>query len=321
MDAYDEKYVVPPFGLNNVGAICHFNALLQALLSCTSVVKAVLGNPRYFAQTATGRAFAALVGAAHAGKPEVSALSAPLIAALIADLRVRRPRADFAAGNQSASEGLVMLLDMLEVPVTRGVGKLGVQQAAAARASPLSRLFLHRYSTRIYCGRCRAVVSLVELDHSAVFEMFYLDALVPPVADAAAFTAAIHSRADDVEDYLCPKCKVKSPATRFYQLKLVPEVVVCAFNIYTGARPARFVPPQFTQPMRDPRRCMLFRQVANVIHHGGLGGGHYLAQGLRARGGVHEFNDSSAAPAAFDARGNQNTYLTFYHYAGTVAAQ
>src|SRR5438046_2511182 len=134
MEAFDEKYVLPAFGLHNVQAICHFNAMLQALLSCPSVVKAILTNREYFLATRTGTAMLAMVEAAQRDPGAVGPHSGQVLQALLTDLRERRPNARLGASNESASEDFVMFLDMMETPVqTKPEANLGDKQTLAAR--------------------------------------------------------------------------------------------------------------------------------------------------------------------------------------------
>ena len=44
MIKYDETYEILPCGFNNLGNTCYFNALIQALLSCTSFNKIIYEN-------------------------------------------------------------------------------------------------------------------------------------------------------------------------------------------------------------------------------------------------------------------------------------
>src|SRR5690606_9944162 len=114
-----------------------------------------LQHPDYMRHTATGAAllrfvaaYATPAGARLPPAPDVDNLSAGVQRALIADLRARRPaaRVKFDGGQQSASEALVHLLDMLEPPPTPG---------EEPQPCPINQLFLHRYRLRQHCATCR----------------------------------------------------------------------------------------------------------------------------------------------------------------------
>ncbi len=92
---------------------------------------------------------------------------------------------------------------------------------------------------------------------------------------------------------------------------MVPEVLVCLFNLYGRDRAARYFPPRFPIPGCGGTR-LVFRQVPQVEHVGGLGGGHYTARGLRAGGAVCAFNDAAVAASAFGP--SPDVYMVFYHF-------
>ena len=41
---FNLKYIPHPFGLRNMGATCYFNALIQGLITCTSLTEVCLKN-------------------------------------------------------------------------------------------------------------------------------------------------------------------------------------------------------------------------------------------------------------------------------------
>lgn len=304
MDAYDGVLVPEGFGLNNTGVICYFNSLLQLLASCPALTRALLTGRH--ASTSTGRAlteFFRAFGRKKGSSPSegVELLSSRVLAALVKDLRQRRPNSEFGAGQQSASEALVLLLEMADPP-------------GGGEQESLSDLFYHRYRCELHCPRCKRVVS-TETDVSVHLELFHMDAAWPRTA--AGFSEAVREHRARVEDYLCEKCGRRGAVTRVYRLSLVPDILVCVFNVYVeygGFRRARPFPPLLAFPAADGGDPLIFRLVAQVEHAGGLSGGHYWARGLRAGGRVFMLNDTGVSPSSFAC--TDNTYLVAYHYAG-----
>lgn len=309
-DRYDPRFAVAPFGLNNTGVICHFNSLLQALLGCSAFVRAVLTSRAYLARTGTGRALfdfvyeacargrerAAAPGRALFGpRRDLGCHSALVLGALVADLRARLPRTRFGPSQESASEGLVLLLDMLTDP-----------DDDSGDPNPVANVFYHRYIERVYCGACKKVVSTCR-DAGVQFNLFHYDA--KPPADPPAFAKKICSYVTPIDEYTCEKCGEKKPAYRQYHLELAPEVLVCAFNQY-GAHRARYVPTRYPFPARDGTTLM-YRQVGQIEHSGNLSGGHYVARGLRKEGKVYRFNDMCVCEGEFAP--SEGTYLVFHH--------
>jgi hypothetical protein len=313
-ESYDAAWAPGPFGLRNTGVICHFNALLQAIAACTAVLRAALGAREYLGRTATGRAFYdfALAAAPAAARPPgcapfggaapLESMSAALLRALVGDLRSRRPGFRYGPGQESASEGLVLLLDMLDDP-----------RAAAGEENPVARLFYHRSLASVYCRACRKAASEAT-DVAVQFNLFHYDDAVAAGLDAAgpeAFGDLLRSYAAPLDDYRCEACGARGGGVRHDQLRMVPEVLVVAFNLY-GRRRLRPFPPRVVFPGAAGGR-LEYRQVAQVEQTGSLAGGHYTARALRAGGAVYAMNDAAFAPAAFGA--SPNVYLVFYHHA------
>ena len=326
MRAYEIAYVPKAFPQMNTGVICYFNSQMQMLVGCPVFTRAVLENGATMRQTRTGAALLKFVqsyaGAsrrqdfANAACPSATGTS-EILAALIADLAERRPDVRFGAGQESASESLMFLLDMLEPP-RRGVVAASAAGVPTSIDSPITRLFLHRERCEVRCRECGSVVSS-NTDYAVSFNMFHLDQMRAPPATPERFSAALRARADPITGYNCSKCRTKTDATRVYTLTMVPEIVICQFNLYDGYggnHSARYFPESFGIPAMGGG-AHEFRVVAQVEHSGSLHGGHYKARGLRrnsAGPAVYELNDSHVSPSSF--RPSAGTYYVVYNYMG-----
>ena len=320
LECFDAAACPPEFGLANPGVQCYFNSLLQALLSCSSFVGALRAPPNDLARTATGAALAALAAAADragGGDAEApSARAARLLEVLKGDLAARRPHrhASFtAAGQNSASEALELLLDMVE-PEESPAARL--EHGAGGGDAGLGALFDCRQRASFRCGNC-GHEALLPPAHLRFLPLLHYDFLAAPPRTAAAFARALRSHAQRVEGYVCPRCRTKTSAGPAgeshitYRLAMVSEILVCSFNCYGGAR-CRFYPPRFVLPAPGGG-TLRYRLVAVVDHWGDLAGGHYAARALR-RGRVFEFDDSRVAPA--DLAPRDSVYLVVYHFDG-----
>ena len=308
-ETYDPVFVPPPWGLNNPsGALCHLNALLQALVSCSALVRATLANRAYLGGTRTGRAFYDFIysavptarppdGAPFFGET-AGASSERLFQALVGDLRVRRPTFCYGLAQESASEGLILLLDMVDDP-TRGV-------------NPIASLFYHRYETFVECGECRAHGSK-EVDSSVQFDLFHDDELQQGLCTPARFGEMLRVHETHLEDYRCEACGQTAGGVLHHQLRQVPEILVCLFNLYTARGAAGRGFPTFVILPGLERTRLVYRQVAQIQHYGGLSAGHYVAHGRRKNGQVYLFDDDVVSLAAFGP--SPNVYMVFYHCA------
>lgn len=363
MDAYDTRCAPKAFGLNNTGVICYFNSFLQMLASCTAFTRGVILNADYLRRTATGTAVVNFVTAYAAAYPAngacealvetrdhpingIELLSSAVLRALVADLAVRRPHVCFGGGQESASEALVHLLDMMEPPsaassaaASGGPVMSDPALAVESASSPITSLFLHRFRCDVHCRKCKNIVSKTT-DYAVNFNLFHFDRMRPPPATVADFSKAVRLQASTTEDYRCPACpcaacgassiegkcpacKTAAPPTtafRIYNLTMVPEIVFCMFNLYVeygGVRHARYFPERLEFPAQGGG-LLAYLLVGQVEHAGALSGGHYWARGLRADGRVYLLNDTGVTPSSFAP--TPNTYIVAYHYMGREAS-
>ena len=322
-------WVPRPFGLVNIGSCCYFNAIMQAFLSAPAAVSAVLGNSALMSTTRTGRALYAFVSSAmSAGSAGTSRTpeTSTLLSALKSDLKIRRPRTPFANGQESASEGLVLLLEMLEPPERDSMESDSAESSSAAvplcLTNPVAEVFYHRTRSSVFCGRCRREVSSLA-DAGVALQMFHLEGYGRALDGPGEFEATVRRTFDTIEGYKCPDCgRVDEPSLRYTALRLAPEVLVLAFNSYGAlsgqTNSTRWLPEAFGLSRGDAEP-LCYRLVASVDHAGSLGGGHYWTRGLRqSKDGALtpcRLNDSSVSPAGTRLGGIcPNTYLAFYHH-------
>lgn len=314
IDPYAPEFAPEPFGLVNTGAICYLNSCLQLLAGCTAFTRAVLRHAAYMSQTRTGAAMLAFVSAyataaGAVAAPNTAELSARLHEALSADLAERRPGTRFGGGQECSSEALVQLLEMME-PADTGP----MPRPRVSAESPITRLFMHRFRCDLLCRKCRRAVSS-ETDHMIVFSLFHIDRIRRQPDSPETFAAALKTQVSLTEDYKCPHCKSIGSAFRVYQLIMVPDIIVCQFNLfeaYGGARRARYFPDTFGLPAVGGG-SLTFRIVGQVEHSGTMSGGHYWARGLRAGGQVYLLNDLATSAAQFGP--SAGTHLVAYNYA------
>jgi hypothetical protein len=333
-------YVPIPFGIMNVGATCWFAAALQALATIPSLYawlrdavredgagggsaarlrRVVLGE--------LGQFVPAFVDpdAADAPEPPLALNPRPILGALGAMLREDRRAAANFSGQQSASEGLQMLVEMLD--------------RDRAEATPELEYFLHHdFEEWTVCGACGRATEH-QYSHALMFEYFEWQPSAAPTsagtpertAEEAAFGRGLRRERSDVSGYCCEGgCGATGAAKRYRKLTGVREVLLVHLNRYGAARGGTAALPPAPAEMRVPLaagRYALYRLVATVEHSGGLGGGHYTARALRRPCGddaaEHELkgyvlNDGSLAPAA-GALPTPRSYMLVYHVVLTVA--
>lgn len=328
IEKFAPAFVPGPFPLRNPGNGCFLNALLQGLVSCTAFTRAVLASKEYLQLTKTGAAvfnFVSAYATPEAAKSpqqinrDIEWQSTAIVAALVQDLQQRRPRVKFGLSQESASEALVHLLDMME-PAEKDAG--------SASESPITRLFQHRCVCTVYCGGCRQIVSR-ENDYGVVVNTFYLRDMKKRPQSVEDFSEALVAHNSVLTDYVCDKCSAKAgqqersaeshsaaPLISFrrYRLSMVPEIIACLFEIYGvhGGRTQYFIPAKLEIP-RVGGGFHVYSQVAQILHSGTLSGGHYITHALR-NPRIYLFNDAAPPRETNTFVQSPNTYIALYHY-------
>ena len=324
LEPYDSAVALRPFGLANLGANCYMNSLLQALISCTAFTNAVIRHRDYLAQTATGRAIHSFVahwrsaagapGApAASGAPAAPGASATVLAALSADLAQRAPSVRFGYGQESASEALVLLLDMMAPAPDGALAPVLPSGVPSSYDSPITQLFIHRYCCTMHCRRCAGKVSS-NSDFAVNFNLF-AKAFDDPEITPTKFAEQLRNNSQVISDYACPVCKVPTSAVRQYQLAMVPEILFCMFNQYMSHTRHHF-PLALSLPAKAGG-AFDFRLVSQVEHSGTRHAGHYWARVLRrddtGSETVCRISDSSVGRANFEP--TAETYIAVFHIA------
>ena len=195
---------------------------------------------------------------------------------LLAALRIKVPQ--FGHGQESASEALSLLLNSIN-------------------NDELSNMFIHRFKYVTKCINCLHVTEQIR-DHSMFFEMFHTTEVnVPNMINHKTI----------LSDYKCDKC-ANIGAIRISKLTMLPEIIICLFNVYYEKRVHSF--PQTLAFPGTHNNELIYTVVGQIEHFGSLSGGHYISRALR-NDGVYLFNDLSFTKSKFEP--TVNTYIVVYH--------
>ena len=307
MEPYNVDLISAPFGLQNTGVLCYFNSFLQALCACSSFTNAVIKNREYLSKTRTGLSIIDFVDNYVTLNSSISTSSQQILRALCTDLKERRPNTPFGSGQESAHEVFILLLDMMEDP-TKSLNN-GV---ISSIESPITKLFLHKGMWNSFCKNCNKVVSK-DVDYGVIFDMHHLDNASP--ATPPDFSSLIRQHSSVVSDYRCEQCNFKGDSLRFYDLRRIPEIIFCSFNVYQeygGKKYKRYIPLHLEFPSSEVGKKLIFKQVSQIEHSGSLFGGHYWAYSLRKDGKVYLLNDSQVSQCE-GFQSTRDTYIVVYH--------
>ena len=327
---YDIETEFTPFGFNNLGATCYFNAMLQSLLSCTSFTSELLKNEenKKYNENPVARKLIELIKAAlslkesisdnhqeHLIKLNISNLSPDIWKEMVMFLCKKNgvKIQQFMAGQQCAGEGFHCLLESLD------------------NCNAIQNIFLHRYKFMIYCDDCNKCVSTVDsmnnlfevqpdlkteqLEKFKRYDKVCLEANSEYNNQEMNMFLAKQSGYVD-KFYICPECKKDGEKYKISYLVMVPEVLVILSKKYTSERKLH-INTEFPKTLEfaglDSNTKLKYEAVSQIEHSGSLESGHYWAISRR-NNGWYKLNDNSVTKSEFNP--TENTYIVFYHLVG-----
>jgi len=224
---------------------------------------------------------------------------------------------------ESASEGLTLLLDMLEPESPPE----DIKDPALFR-----NLFLSQKVETLWCKNCHKNRSpLPDSRSSGTISVKEDQGVITYLFDAAEedigpvkFAKQLDFRIEKLGDYKCEKCaKDKKeaaplPESAVYQLTQLhwaPSIFVLCFNLY-GQHKKHYYPTRFSIPASDGGE-LHYRIVATVNHGGTLSTGHYWCRAKRWTPGsgtnmIHRFDDNNS-PVVTSIHPDKSVYMVFYH--------
>jgi ubiquitin carboxyl-terminal hydrolase 2/21 len=276
-----DEFSPSPYGLANGGATCYWNTLLQCLLSCTQITETSVKN-NYPLNSLIGQL------ATMAYKADNMA-GINFLRTFLITMHQKELTFNFGIGQESTSEGLILLVDLLPAEI--------------------KSLFLHRYVRYKVCGNCGHESDKIRLE-SIHFEFFEFKVCL--IESAEKFAEHLLEKADTIPDYKCDSCGQMHPNTiGVERLTMASEIIVILFNKYDMISRTKnyFIPDEFELPSNNGQP-LKYKLVGQARHNGSLHGGHYWAM-IRRKGKVYMANDSAINEVEnFDR--NPATYIAFY---------
>jgi len=308
---FDERFMIGPCGFRNAGATCYFNAVVQSLLSCTSLNQTILEAGRQGDAQANPviQAYIKILAVDNSQMHDdkKAALLKNLCPALWEQIHQyasgRNEKIRLDRGQQCAGEGFHLFLQSVE------------------DIEPIQRLFMHRYKTEITCAPCAEVVTTKKDDYGmfevqpnlSVEQHEDFKEVDDQYGESIPMREFLQKQNGFVEGYKCPQCGDKANKFTSVKLTMVPEILVVMSKKYSpDGRQKRGMATPFPAKIsfRAKHGLLEYEAVSQIEHAGSLGGGHYWAISRR-RGGWFRLDDTRMAAAKFEP--TNNTYMVFYH--------
>ena len=305
---YDEKYVMPSLGLNNIGNICWFNSLLQSLFSLSAFNQRMieLDDESHFDNNKLAQKYVEFLRKylpifnAKSVKIIDQSISAKILCEFHNELIKNKIKLNIN-DQEGAANGLILFFQMLN-------SKL------------IDEVMFSKCEQTIQCANCKQLASYFE-DFSPVINI-YINRKFENKED---FRRYIKRYAEPIDEYNCEKCGKKSkftsqtPLFRTYELKRLREIIIITFRKYTSQR---FYPNNIAFLSKD-RKMLRYKLVSEIIHNGYYNtnshqsSGHYWNNSLRCdtdnKVGWFRHNDSTVHKLNVDPTPTNQTHIIFYH--------
>lgn len=370
------KYIPQAFGFMNMGATCYFNALLQGLLTCTSLTEVFLKNKnnRKFTDNPVARIYLSIIDLFMTGTKEdgglnsraLSGKSPELWHSMIQYLRKQNSQIQFGHGQEDSYEGFTMLMQCWE------------------NISEIRTLFEHTYHDNYLCPDCRThkftfehmnevkYKNITDKNYEAGLKTFNKEqkyeheskndysGWIPIMTHFIVnhdftggddeeikkkfgcetnFSRKISNPLQDfimcpktiLEDVCCSNCKSKCDKLKYSSLAVLPEILVIVIKKYHFIKTASKLNIVTQLPDRlsfeaNSGKTLMYKPIVQIMHTGGIGGGHYWAHAIRKLDTTTEYiqdnykwfnlNDNSATYISAPIQkfvSDTNSYTVIYH--------
>jgi len=280
MEVFNPAYIPRAFGLANIGNTCFLNSIIQALLGCSSFVKAVINNPvfREFLSKQDGYI-------------------------LYRYFRVE-------PGQQDAHEYLLKILDQLKLKLFNIKYKVTIHcrqcNYVLEKINPMENMIyyegegdlteyikMHKtYSPGYKCEKCSSVNSTNGTNIVQIYQLMKISEVI-----IICFKKYMFSSSLSLIDLLGQS----NPISRSDSINRSNSIK----KNYDFPRILRF---------NGINGELCYELVSQIEHYGNNFSGHYNVISIRKNNqglGVYKLDDSSYSPAGFGS--TPNTYLVFYH--------
>lgn len=288
---YNQEYIPESFGLQNTGAICWCNSILQALLSCSALNKILLDCEADLMNNTFACEYIRLLKAIVPNKDKSEDLikfasaSNNILIGFVKQLKNKGLTFRIGSTQECTDEAFTLFIDMFDHP-------------------KVSQLFSNVYELFITCKTCGKNVSQIR-DKSYKINLFSEKKLT----NQADFCTYIRIHPSELDYYKCEHCgNVMINLYRIEKLKMLREIVVITFNKY-HSKENKWFPKELEFGAKGGGK-LKYKLVGQIEHSGGMSGGHYYSNCLRGEKWKC-FNDSYVGDSELGP--TPLTYMVLYH--------
>ena len=259
MASTSKRLALEPYGLENDGALCFMNAMVQSVLSLEYIMKAIHD---YTGDREIVKTFKDSIRSSASGTPD-ALLSRKLIDLIAKDSTDKFVKELARRGRQnSASEAFIALVD-----------KIG-----------LDGYFTSSYRKKITCSECGH--ESTTKDNFVMLPLFFLK------HDENVTSNKLRTAESELEGYKCGGCGKADTSKEFAKLSVLAPYLVLQFNQYGRKKHYKYPAELYFTTVKYGD--IVYKAKAQVEHSGSLGGGHYTAKVMR-KGGCYAISDTSVS--------------------------
>ena len=268
--------MIQPKSFHNTGSCCWWNSLVQALLSCEHIISTLSEKTE-----SSTKLYQGLTELVNNKTDNISLLKLFLV-----ELKNKSPGTFklLAEGQQSASEGFALLLELLD-------------------SDSITELFTHSYQQELRDKETQKLISSMRSNNN-FFTMFDENDL-----KTRGLLSCLLSNEEEPKDF--KQVEPGRHTTKVMSLKRISPIVVVLLNRYNSIRTDIDLPDNFQVRLKNGT-ITKYTKKACIDHIGELNGGHYIARGKRGSD-TYLFNDGMILKTNLDT--HKTTYMTFYESA------
>lgn len=295
----DTKILPKIFGLQNIGNICWFNSLLQSLLSCTSLVSAIINsdseNP-----SCMFRALEDFVDSTYHAPEKINEMHQKLFQAFNSELQKRGLY--FGNTQQDCEEAFGLLIELLD-------------------NKRIENIFTHKKIIKIMDMRDTEKLFLEKESHENRFYINiakYLN-LQKNNTSENILPYMLRLQKDLLQDYK-PEKNIEDSSGKYITATYtatLPEVLVVVLQKYTRKVPV-LTPEILRFQLENSNKSICYKIVSIIHHSGNMYSGHYTASCLRENEEVYYTSDMQTRQQSGFDTSQDNNYIIFYHYCGIM---
>jgi ubiquitin C-terminal hydrolase len=264
------------FGLRNTGTVCHFNSLIQGLISCPHFVKTI--NEKCESDIAnTISDFLS-----DCKKSDIKILTVvPILKHII------ESHPTFGRQQEDVSEGFDILIDSI--------------------GPSIESIFTSKWKIYVYCDACKNIVStttdtmnrlIMEESYNSLYE------------NDTPFQDYMSANMSEFNDYKCGNCNRSNVnGMKITQLIEPPDIYIVSFNKFNSKWGMEYPKVVNVKYGINNEHVAKYCIVAIIRHFGNKGGGHYNATVARSNG-VHIVDDSICTISEF--KPSNNDYMVIF---------